>query len=187
MRPVLVIVLDVVAKDCIEMTTAKNERPVEALFPDGPYPPLRDRVRVGRADGRPDLLDAFGDEHLVEAGGELRVTVSDEELKGPTLLSEIACEVTGNLGDEGAGRMIGDPEDVDCAAPRWKYSAEQSEDRSVRGPVADAAMELPLEQADLVAKHHQLDVLVQSCPPAGSQHLKNAARDEIAETEAHGR
>ena len=45
MRPVLVIVLDVVAKDCIEMTTAKNERPVEALFPDGPYPPLRDRVR----------------------------------------------------------------------------------------------------------------------------------------------
>jgi hypothetical protein len=48
-------------------------------------------------------------------------------------------------------------------------------------------MELPLEHADLVAKHHQLDVLVQSCPSAGSQHLKNAARDEIAETEAHGR
>jgi len=47
-RPVLVIVLDVVAKDCIEMTTAKNERPVEALFPDGPYPPLRDRVRRSR-------------------------------------------------------------------------------------------------------------------------------------------
>jgi hypothetical protein len=48
-------------------------------------------------------------------------------------------------------------------------------------------MELPLEQADLVAKHHQLDVLVRSCPSAGSQHLKNAARDEIAETEDHGR
>jgi hypothetical protein len=48
-------------------------------------------------------------------------------------------------------------------------------------------MELPLEHADLVAQHHQLDVLVQSCPSAGSQHLKNAARDEIAETEAHGR
>ena len=48
MRPVLVIVLDVVAKDCIEMTTAKNERPVEALFPHGPYPALRDRVRQSR-------------------------------------------------------------------------------------------------------------------------------------------
>jgi hypothetical protein len=72
-------------------------------------------------------------------------------------------------------------------APPWKYSAERSKDRSVCGSVAHAAMELPLEQADLVAKHHQLDVLVQSCPSAGSQHLKNAARDEIAETEAHGR
>ena len=77
MRPVLVIVLDVVAKDCIEMTTAKNERPVEALFPDGPYPRFRDRVRTRRLDGRPDHLDAFGDEHLVEAGGELRVAISD--------------------------------------------------------------------------------------------------------------
>jgi hypothetical protein len=72
-------------------------------------------------------------------------------------------------------------------APPWKYSAEHSQDRSVCGSVANAAMELPLEQAHLVAKHHQLDVLVRSCPSAGSQHLKNAARDEIAETEAHGR
>jgi hypothetical protein len=72
-------------------------------------------------------------------------------------------------------------------APPWKKSAERSKDRAVRGPVADAAMELPLEQADLVAQHHQLDALVQSCPSTGSQCLKNAARDEIAETEAHGR
>jgi hypothetical protein len=72
-------------------------------------------------------------------------------------------------------------------APPWKYSAEHSQDRSVRGLVADAAMELPLEHADLVAKHHQLDVLVQSCPSARSQCLKNAARDEVPETEAHNR
>ena len=72
-------------------------------------------------------------------------------------------------------------------APPWKKSAERSEDRSVRGPVAHVAMELPLEHADLVAKHHQLDVLVQSCPSARSQCLKNAARDEVAETDAHNR
>ncbi len=72
-------------------------------------------------------------------------------------------------------------------APPWKYSAEHSEDRSVCGSVAHAAMELPLQHPDLVAKHHQLDVLVQSCPSAGSQCLKNAARDEIAEAEAHNR
>ena len=57
-------------------------------------------------------------------------------------------------------------------APPWKNSAERSEDRSVCGSVANAAMELPLEHADLVAKHHQLDVLVQSCPSARSQCLK---------------
>jgi hypothetical protein len=72
-------------------------------------------------------------------------------------------------------------------APPWKESAERSEDRSVCGSVAHAAMELPLQHPDLVAKHHQLDVLVQSCPSAGSQYLKNAARDEVAEAEAHGR
>jgi hypothetical protein len=72
-------------------------------------------------------------------------------------------------------------------APPWKYSAERSQHRPVCGSVADAAMELPLQHPHLMTKHHQLDVLVQSCPSAGSQHLKNAARDEIAETEAHGR
>jgi hypothetical protein len=315
----LIVMPDVVAKDCFEMMTAENERPVEALFPYSPYPPFRDRVRAGRSDGRPDHLDAFGDEHLVEAGGELSIAVSDQEPERPTVLGEIACEVAGNLGDKGAGRMIGDTEDVDHSAlelnhekhielvetdrvhdeevggqdalglggeellpgrstarngsepvaakhpadrvrgdadpepaklalnadtspaavlpaesddelddlitergtsrasqgsptfplasrelpmpaeqslgrdekatpaPPWKKPAEHSQDRSVCGSVADAAMELPLEQADLVAKHHQLDVLVQSCPSAGSEHLKNAARDEIAETEAHGR
>jgi hypothetical protein len=48
-------------------------------------------------------------------------------------------------------------------------------------------MELPLEQADLVAEHHQLDVLVQSCPLTGSQQAEDPAHDEVAETEAHGR
>ncbi len=72
-------------------------------------------------------------------------------------------------------------------APSGEQPAERYEDRAVRGPVADAAMELPLEDADLVAKHHQLDVLVAFCPSAGSQYLKNTARDEVAETEAHGR
>jgi hypothetical protein len=112
----LVVMPDVVAKDCFEMTTAENERPVETFVSDGPYPPLRDRVRAWRPDGCLDHLDAFGGEHLVEAGGELRVAVSDQGPERPSVLGEIACEVAGNLGDGGAGRMIGDTEDVDYAA-----------------------------------------------------------------------
>jgi hypothetical protein len=114
-RPMLVVMPDVVAKDCFEMMTAKNERPVETLFSDGPYPALRDRVRPRRSDGCLDHLYAFGGEHLVEAGGELRVAISDQEPERPTVLGEIACEVAGNLADEGPGRMIGDTEDVDYA------------------------------------------------------------------------
>ena len=97
-RPMLIVMPDVVAKDCFEMMTAENERPVEALFPYSPYPPFRDRVRAGRSDGRPDHLDAFGDEHLVEAGGELRVAISDQEPERPSVLGEISREVCGQPG-----------------------------------------------------------------------------------------
>jgi hypothetical protein len=309
---------DVVAKDCFEMMTAENERPVEALFSYGPYPPLRIRVRTRRSDGRLDHLYAFGGEHLVKAGDELRVAISDQEPERPSVLGEIPGEVAGDLGDEGPGRMIADTEDVHHSAlvlddeqhielvkndrvheeevggqealglsgeelfpgrstarswsepvaakdpadrargdadpepaelalnantspaavlpaesddqlddlitkwrapwtslgspslplatrlpvpaeqslgrdekatpaPPWKHSAEPSEHRSVCGSVAHAAMQLPLEQADLVAQQHEFDVLVAFCPPEGSQCLKNAARDEVAETEGHGR
>src|ERR1039458_5162951 len=111
-RPMLVVMPDVVAKDGFEVVATENEHPVEALFSDGPYPPLRMRVRTRRSDGRLDHLYAFGCEHLVKAGGELRVAVSDQEPERPTVLGEIPCEVADNLGDKGAGRMIGDTEDV---------------------------------------------------------------------------
>ena len=38
--------------------------------------------------------------------------------------------------------------------PSREQSAERRKDRSVRGPLADAAMEQTLEKADLVAEHH---------------------------------
>ena len=104
-RPTLVVMPDVVAKDCFEVVATENERPVEALFPYGPHPLFRDRVRAGRSDGRPDHLDTFGDEHLVEAGGELGVAISDQEPERPSVLGEISREVAGNLGDKEPGRM----------------------------------------------------------------------------------
>ena len=69
--------------------------------------------------------------------------------------------------------------------PPWKYSAERREDRSVCGSVANTTMELTLQHPDLVAEHHQLDVLVQSCPPARSQQAEDPARDEAAQAEGH--
>ena len=37
MRPMLLVVPDVITKDCFEMGTAENERPVETLLTYGPY------------------------------------------------------------------------------------------------------------------------------------------------------
>ena len=43
--------------------------------------------------------------------------------------------------------------------PSREQPAECRQDRSVRGPLANVTMELTLQHPDLVAKHHQLDVL----------------------------
>jgi hypothetical protein len=48
-------------------------------------------------------------------------------------------------------------------------------------------MELTVQHPDLVAEHHQLDVLFQRCPPAVSQQAEDPAHEEIAQAEEHGR
>jgi hypothetical protein len=48
-------------------------------------------------------------------------------------------------------------------------------------------MELTLQQADLVAQHHDLDVLVRLGPPRGSEQAEDPAQAEVTEGEGHGR
>ena len=50
-RPMLVVMPDVVAKDCFEMVATENERPVETLFSDGPYPPVATAFARGDLTG----------------------------------------------------------------------------------------------------------------------------------------
>jgi len=99
---------DLVAKDGFEMVTANNERPVETLFPDGPYPALRDRVRPRRSHRRLDYLYAFGGEHLVEAAVNFasRSRIKNRNDRACSVRSLRGC---GNLGDKEAGRMIVTP------------------------------------------------------------------------------
>ena len=47
----LVVMPNVVAKDGFEVVATENEHPVEALFTNGPYPPLRDRFARGDLTG----------------------------------------------------------------------------------------------------------------------------------------
>ena len=82
------------------MTLAQNEQPVETFSPNCPHPPLRVCVGPRRSNWCLDDPDALRAEYLVEAGGELGVTVPDEELDRATTVGEITDQVAGHLGDE---------------------------------------------------------------------------------------
>jgi len=85
----------------------------------------------GQAFDHPDVIGA---KHLVEAGGELGISVADKELHGPAALCEIGDEVAGKLGDEGPGGNA-------HASPRTVLLAEADDepDELVAQTAADRA------------------------------------------------
>ena len=80
MRAVLVVVREVLGQDLLEMAPTEDEERIEALSADCPDEPLRERVCSRRSNRRLDGPHTLCAENFVEAGGELRVSVSDEEL-----------------------------------------------------------------------------------------------------------
>jgi hypothetical protein len=78
-RPLVVVVLQVLAQDAVEVALAADEVPVEALGVDGSDEALGVGVRGWRADRRLDDADPFAREHGVEGGRELAVAIADQE------------------------------------------------------------------------------------------------------------
>src|SRR6266699_3469830 len=79
MRPGVVVVLDVLGDNADEVPFAADQEPVQALGAGAGHPSLGVRVRVRRCDRGPDDVGAIAGEHVVEAGDELGVPVTDEE------------------------------------------------------------------------------------------------------------
>jgi hypothetical protein len=77
---VAVVVLDIHPEDLLQVTTANDQQPVQALGADCADPTLRVGVRVRRLDRRDEHLGALGAEHVVEPATELRVPVADKKL-----------------------------------------------------------------------------------------------------------
>lgn len=97
-RPARVVVGDVLAEDVLEVTPTENERPVQALPPDGSHPTLGEGVRSRRPEWDEDDPHAIGREDRIEAPRVLGVPIPDEEAK-PTTSSQVeerfrACWVT---------------------------------------------------------------------------------------------
>jgi hypothetical protein len=117
MRAPPVVALDVLPKDSLEMTMAEDEDPVEAFSPHRPHPTFSEGIGPRRSDRRLDDSDTFGPEYLVETRCKLGVAIPDQELHGLTTVQEISYQVASHLGDEGAGRMGSDSEDVYFSCP----------------------------------------------------------------------
>ena len=103
MRPLSVVVADILTKYSFEVTVTQNDEPVEAFGADRPHPSFRESVGPRRSDWRLDHPDALGAEYLVETCGELGVPVSDEELDGAPSVKQIADQVASCLGDAPVG------------------------------------------------------------------------------------
>src|SRR5215218_6111000 len=102
---VAVVVLDIHPEDLLQVTTANDQQPVQALGANRPDPTLRVGVRVRRLDRRDEHLGALGAEHVVESATELRVAVAEHKAQS---LSSLGCrqeEVAGLLGDPAAVRV----------------------------------------------------------------------------------
>ena len=87
-RPVRVVVIDVLAENEAEMPFARDQHPVQALAAGAGHPPLGDRVRLGRPDRGLDDPHAGSGKHRVECRSELGVTVPDQELQADSAVLE---------------------------------------------------------------------------------------------------
>ena len=66
MRPLLVVVAEVLPQDGFEVAPPEHQGPVEAIDASGPHGPLGERVRPGRAHRGLDHFGTFRPEDLVE-------------------------------------------------------------------------------------------------------------------------
>jgi hypothetical protein len=78
-RPVGVVVLDVDAQHALELSSARDQHPIEAVAADRADPAFGEGVRVGCPVRGADDLDALAPEDVVEGPAELAVAVPDQE------------------------------------------------------------------------------------------------------------
>jgi hypothetical protein len=92
-----------------------DQEVVEAFAAQGADPAFRDRVRSWCPYRGADDADVGAGEHGVEGGGELGISVADQELESFGVVAEVGEQVAGLLGAPGSGGMGGDPGDVRAA------------------------------------------------------------------------
>jgi hypothetical protein len=112
-RPVAVVVDQVLVQHPAQVGLVDDEHPVQQLSAEGADHPLADRIRAGRLRWRLDDPDALGGEgggeDGVEPGGEQGIAVADEEPQGADPLTHVEQDIAGLLGHPVPGRVAGHP------------------------------------------------------------------------------
>ena len=114
-RAMIVVMLGILDQDPGGVVSVVDQDAVGALGTDGTHEPLGKTVASRGAWRRLDDRGVLAAEHGVEARGELRVPVPDEEAERADPFAEIHGQIAGGLGDPRPSRMGGHPEDVDPA------------------------------------------------------------------------
>jgi hypothetical protein len=99
MGPAAVVALGVGPEHRIEMSPTQDQRPIDALGPDGLDHPFRVGVGVGGPNRSWDHLGPLRAEDLVEWSDELGVPIADEEPDCGRVVISVHHEVSGLLGD----------------------------------------------------------------------------------------
>ena len=110
--PVIVVVAFELVQHRCGMPLVDDQEAVEEFAADRPDEALGDRVRPRCPHRRLDDPHIDGGEDGVEGGGELAVSVSDEEPEAAVGVIEVHQQVAGELGEPGSGGVGGDAEDV---------------------------------------------------------------------------
>ena len=115
MRPVSVVVVDVVGDESFELSLVPDDGAVEQLSAQSPDPALGERVPHRRSDWGFESLEAFGSEDLIERVNELAAAVTHERSGIGEPVGVAEEQVAGCLGGPRPGRVGGDPCEKDFA------------------------------------------------------------------------
>src|SRR3989442_5469621 len=125
-----VVVLEIDWEDALEVASVDDQEPVEALAADRADPSLGERVRVRCSYRCSDRSYAFSAEHLVACGGELAVSVVDQEADRLCSFDERLDDVPCLLGDPGPAPIRPDARQMNLARPQIaEYQDVQTAER----------------------------------------------------------
>jgi hypothetical protein len=103
-----VVMNEILGQDPLEMAATEDEELVQALSPSGANKAFRDRVGAWGLDRDLDDPGTVSAQDLVEAGGELAVSIADQDPGRRRPLGQDRAQVPSLLGDPvGAGNCFG--------------------------------------------------------------------------------